>query len=149
MTAITASNRFLRGDLLIFVSYVPDGDGYRENGMDSKQPALCLARHRAGRQLGAVWVIPLSEAWRYCNADGFPTTYAYKRTEDIGNFIGMGDTVQARRQIWQAIGDYLPELMRAADFEMVKDARHGPGRAVGEVALMNDGVVIGGAEILH
>ena len=136
-----------RGDLLIFVSYIPDGEGYRADGMDSKQPGLCLAHKASG--VNKAWVIPLSDAWRYCSPDGFPTTWGYQRTADIGNALGLGDTTSARRQIWQAIGDYLPDLLRAYEFEMVRAERHGPGRSEGEVVVSIDGEAVAETLMRH
>lgn len=141
------TNVIRRGDLLLFVSYLPDGDGYQANGMDSKQPALFIAHKASG--VNKAWAIPLSEAWKYCNADGYPTTYAFKRATDIGNHIGLGDSLHVRRQIFTMLGDYLPSLLNAKEFDMVRIERHGPGRVFGEVAVVDQtsGRVIGGTEI--
>ena len=136
-----------RGDLLIFVSYVPDGEGYREDGMDSKEPALVLAHKASG--VSKAWVIGLSSAWKYCNPQGYPTTWCYQVTADIGNALGLGDTTGVRRQIWQAIGDYLPELLGAFEFEMVREARHGTPRSEGDVIVRVDGDAVAEFEMRH
>ncbi|MCP5230893.1 MAG: hypothetical protein H6948_02165 [Zoogloeaceae bacterium] len=138
--------RFESGDVLVFVSYWPDGNGYLENGMDSKEPCMVLANKHRGRSMGAAWVIPLSSAHAYVTPQGDPTTYLMKRTADIGNHIGMGDTADARRQVWTAICNYLPELLNAPEFEMVEDERH-TRVAVGDVSAYVAGQLKGGAVI--
>lgn len=143
------TRRWEHGDLLVFISYCPDGDGYLANGQDSKEPVMLIAKKRAGREKAAAWGIPLSKAFAYASPDGFPTTYAYERTADIGNHIGLGDSLHVRRQIFAAIGDYMPELLQAEEFDMVREERHGPAKSQGEIVLMNGGQVIGGAEITH
>ncbi|MBX9609699.1 MAG: hypothetical protein K2Y51_26050 [Gammaproteobacteria bacterium] len=139
---------FRRGDLVMFVSYIPDGAGYNANGMDSKEPCLCITTHERKSGDRKLWVIPLSTAWRYCNSDGYPTSWCYQRTADIGNMIGLGDGVQARRQIFQMIGDYLPMVLEAFEYEMVKDDRHPDIPVDGEVKVYQGGTLAAGG-LMH
>lgn len=142
-------NVIRRGDLVLFMSYVPDGNGYQANGMDSKQPALCIGRVKHGHVAAndnKAWAIPLSDAWRYATPEGYPTTYLLKRTADIGNHLGLGDGVTVRRQIWTAILSYLPDVLAAYEFEMVKHQRHRKV-VIGDVKVLVAGQQVGGTEI--
>lgn len=138
-----------RGDLVLWVSYVPDGNGYQANGMDSKQPALFIGhvkRDRVKADDNKAWCLPLSDAWRYATPEGDATTYLMQRTADIGNHIGVGDTLSARRQIWDAILSRLPDLLAAREFEMVKHERHRKV-VIGEVNVLVAGQQVGGTEL--
>ena len=142
-------NAIRRGDLVLFISFVPDGNGYQANGMDSKQPGFCIGRVKHGRVTAhdnKCWVIPLSEAWRYANSNGEPTTYFLKRTADIGNYLGLGDSLHVRRQIWEAVLNYMPDLLEAYEFEMVKHQRH-KRVVVGDIEIAVAGERAGGTEI--
>ena len=134
------------GDLVIFTSYIPDGDGYQANGMDSKQPCLFIARRKHGRisnNDNRAWGIPLSDAYRYTQSNGYPTPYLFQVTSHIGHYIGLGDGYTVRKQIWEAICNYIPDMVEGAkNFDMVRDERHGPGREEGEVKVYNHGDLV-------
>lgn len=135
-----------RGDLTIFLSYIADGDGYRENGSDSKQPALVIAHKGAG--VNKAWIIPMSDAWRYCRPDGYPTDYCYLRTIDIGEHLGIGSTISARRQIFLALADFIQELMEMPEYDMVRaDRGRNETRVEGELKFMIEGELISEREM--
>lgn len=135
-----------RGDLLLFISYVPDGEGYHEH--DSKEPCLCIAKANAGRAMGKVFVLAMSVAWKYMNADGHMTPFCYERAAEIADLIGLGDGIHARRQVFGAIADYMPELLRAAEFDMVSAERH-TQKAYGELTAFVEGERVGHTEMMH
>ena len=134
-----------RGNLLAFVTYIADGNGYVDSGNDSKEPALGIGHKASG--INKAWVIGLSSAYKYCNADGHPTRWAYQKTEDIGNHIGMGGDLYARRQIFTLIGDCLPNLLEAFEFDMIKEDRHPIIPTRGEVAVYEGGRFFGAQEM--
>ena len=137
---------FTRGDLRLFISYHPDGEGYLPNGADSKEPCMVISKQRDGRAMGKAWVIGLSSAWKYADANGYPTTWLVQKSRDIGNYIGVGDTKQACFRITSMILDYMPELLQALEYEMVEAERH-KKIIVGDVAAYVAGELMGGTEI--
>lgn len=122
------------------ITYIDDGDGE-----DSKEPALLLIARKRRR----AFAIGLSVAWKYCNANGYATLWAWRKTEEIADFLGLGTTHSARRQVWVVIMTGIQDLLRAPEWDMVKDSLHSKELpALGEVQFFCFGEPIGGA-ILH
>lgn len=140
-------HRWVHGDIEAYISFCIDGDGYTESGDDSLQPAMVI-RRRNGPKDAPKWVVPLDSAWMYCNPDGYPTTYAFQKTSHIGDFIGVGNTIHSRRQIWEAISDCMSELLHAPEYDMIKES-HGiiEKPSIGEIALFTEGELTGVSEM--
>jgi hypothetical protein len=126
-----------QGDFFAHISYIPVPDG--EPG--EKEQALIISASNAvhKKQYAA---IGLSVLFLYVDEE-----YTIKRSVEIAEKLGVGAV--GGYQVACLINDWLDELCKSKDFEMVKEDRHPNKQDAGEVKLFIDNELVGEQVVHH
>lgn len=107
------------------------------------EPALVLwpARWRPG---AGAFVLALSSAWKYADADGYPTPYCLEQAVHAARIMGMDGGYHEVKSIVEVILDRLEDLIRMPP---KPTQRQLGGKPIGEMALIVDGKVVAEGEV--
>jgi hypothetical protein len=111
----------------------------------NREPTMVLFPVRPNTLGATACCIPLESAFKYANADGYPTPYCIEQAAKYALLMGMYSDRFTIHRIADAILENIEDLLdMPPEPRAMREKR---GRVVGEMTLKSGGKTVGGKEI--